>query len=169
MTETVQDNKFVELTYEVIEQQTGQVLSSVEFPLGYIHGHNEILAPAVHAELIGKSAGDVIEVPIDCNEIYGPRDETLVFSDEIENVPEEFRKVGTTIIMENDRGGTRSFLVIGMDDERLTVDGNNPLSGKNVVFKLTIQAIRDPTDEEVEAGGAIVPEPEIEGSTKQSI
>ena len=169
MTETVQNNKLVELTYEVREQQTGQVLSTVEFPLGYIHGHNEILAPAVHAELDGKSVGDVIEVPIDCNQLYGPRDESLVFSDRIENVPEEFRKIGTTIIMENDRGGTRSFVVIGMDDEMLTVDGNNPLSGKEVIFKLTIMTVRDATDEEIEAGGAIVPEPEIDGSLKKPI
>ena len=78
MSNTIQDNKFVELTYDVTDQKSGHVLSTVEFPLGYIHGHNEILAPTVHAQLEGKTTGDVIEVPIDCDQIYGPRDETLV-------------------------------------------------------------------------------------------
>ena len=123
MRNTIQDNKFVELTYEVTDQKTGHVLSTVEFPLGYIHGHNEILAPTVHAELVGKTTGDIIEVPIDCDQIFGPRDETLIFTDNVENVPEDYRKIGTSIIMENENGGTRSFIVTRIDDKTLTVDG----------------------------------------------
>ena len=156
MSETIQDGKFVELTYKVTDKKSGHVLTMVEFPLGYVHGHNEILAPSVHMELEGKSAGDVIEVPIDGNQIFGPRDESLVFTDHIENVPEEYRQVGTSILMENDKGQTRSFLVTRIDDETLTVDGNNPLCGREVVFTLEILTVRDATDEETKAGGAIV-------------
>ena len=90
----IADGKYVELTYKVIDQNSGGVLTQVEFPLGYVHGTNEILAPAVMAELKGKEAGEVIEVPIDCNQIYGPRDESLVITDRIQNVPEEYREVG---------------------------------------------------------------------------
>jgi FKBP-type peptidyl-prolyl cis-trans isomerase SlyD len=155
VSETIRDGKFVELTYKVTDGKTGHVLTRVEFPLGYVHGHNEILAPSVHAQLEGRSAGDVIEVPIDGSQIFGPRDESLVFSDDIENVPEEYRQVGTSILMENDRGQTRSFLVTHLDDEKLTVDGNNPLSGRQVVFVLEILAVRDATEEEARLGGAI--------------
>jgi len=151
----VRGGKFVELTYKVTDRRSGHVLTRVEFPLGYVHGHSEILAPSVHKELEGKSAGDVIEVAIDGNQIFGPRDESLVFSDDIENVPEEYRQVGTSILMENDKGQTRSFLVTHMDDERLTVDGNNPLCGREVVFTLEILTVRDATNEETRAGGAI--------------
>jgi len=154
VSEVIRDGKFVELTYKVTDKKLGHVLTSVEFPLGYVHGHNEILAPSVHMQLEGRSAGDVIEVEIDGNQIFGPRDESLVFSDHIDNVPEEYRQVGTSILMENDRGQTRSFLVTHMDDERLTVDGNNPLSGRVVVFTLQILTVRDATDEETRAGGA---------------
>jgi FKBP-type peptidyl-prolyl cis-trans isomerase SlyD len=153
--EVIRNGKFVELTYKVADRKTGHVLTRVEFPLGYVHGHNEILAPSVHRELEGRSAGDTIQVPIDGNQIFGPRDESLVFSDDIENVPEEYRQVGTSILMENDRGQTRSFLVTHMDDERLTVDGNNPLCGRQVVFTLEILTVRDATDAETKAGGAI--------------
>ncbi|MCB1549318.1 MAG: hypothetical protein KDJ41_16015 [Hyphomicrobiaceae bacterium] len=156
MSDTVRDGKFVELIYQVSDKKTGHVLTGVEFPLGYVHGHNEILAPFVHQQLEGKSAGDVIEVPIDGNQIYGPRDESLVFTDHIENVPEEYRKVGTSILMENDKGQTRSFLVTRMDDKSLTVDGNNPLCGREVLFTLEVLTVRDATDEETKAGGAIV-------------
>ena len=156
MSETIQDGKFVELTYKVTDKKSGHVLTMVEFPLGYVHGRNEILAPHVHKQLEGKSAGDVIEVPIDGNQIFGPRDESQVFTDLIENVPEEYRKVGTSILMENEKGQTRSFIVTRMDDKTLTVDGNNPLCGREVVFRLEVLTVRDATDQETRAGGAIV-------------
>ena len=164
MKETVQANKFVELTYKVIDEHTGSVLTSVEFPLGYVHGTNEVLAPQVMAELEGKSVGDIIEVPIDCNKIYGPRDESLVITDYIENVPVEYRQVGTAILMENDKGQTKSFLVTRVDEKTLTIDGNNPLCGREVIFKLEILTVRDATSEEIEAGGKIDPGPEVAGA-----
>ena len=169
MSETIRDGKFVELTYKVTDGRTGHVLTRVEFPLGYVHGHNEILAPSVHSQLEGKSAGDVIEVPIDGNQIFGPRDESLVFSDDIDNVPEEYRQVGTSILMENDKGQTRSFLVTGMDDETLTVDGNNPLSGREVVFTLEILTVRHATDKEKRAGGAIIAGADIDPSLMRPV
>ena len=155
MSETIHDGKYVELTYKVSDKKSGHVLTMVEFPLGYVHGHNEILAPFVHAELEGRSAGEIVEVPIDGNRIFGARDESLVFTDHIENVPEEYRKVGTSILMENDKGQARSFLVTRIDDKTLTIDGNNPLCGREVVFALEIVTVREPTDEEARAGGAI--------------
>ena len=166
MNDTIEDGKCVELTYEVTDKKTGRVLNKVEFPLGYIHGHNEVLAPAIHEELTGMSTGDVINVPIDCNQLYGPRDESLVFTDHIENVPEEYREVGTTIIMENDKGQSKSFIVTRMDDKTLTVDGNNPLCGREVIFTLEVLSVRDATEEEIEAGGAIDVEDNISGATK---
>ena len=169
MSEAIRDGKFVELTYQVTDRKSGHVLTRVEFPLGYVHGHNEILAPSVHRELEGRSAGDVIEVPIDGNQIFGARDESLVFTDHIENVPEEYRQVGTSILMENDNGQTRSFIVTWMDDEKLTVDGNNPLCGREVVFRLEILTVRDATDAEARAGGAIIAGADVDPSLMRAV
>lgn len=169
MSDVIQDNKFVELTYKVTDQESGQVLTAVEFPLGYVHGHNDVLGPHVLTQLEGKSVGDVIEVPIDCNQLYGPRDESLVFTDHIENVPEEYREIGTTIVMKNDKGETRDFIVTRMDDATLTVDGNNPLCGRHVVFTLEVLTVRDATEEEIEAGGADHAEGPVAGALKVPI
>ena len=169
MNETIQDGKFVELTYKVTDKKSRHVLTKVEFPLGYVHGHNEILAPSVHKELEGKSVGDVIEVPIDGNQIFGPRDESLVFVDHIENVPEEYRQVGGSILMENDKGQTRNFIVTWMDDERLAVDGNNPLCGREVVFTLQILTVRDATDEETRVGYGIIANADIDPSLMRPV
>ncbi|MEK9725206.1 MAG: hypothetical protein VW405_17220 [Rhodospirillaceae bacterium] len=153
MNESIQDGKYVELTYRVVDQKSDEVLVAVEYPISYVHGANDILTPAVTGQLTGRAAGDVIEVPIDCNQLFGPRDEGLVFTDAIENVPEEYREVGTSIVTENADGETRSFLVTRVDEKSLTVDGNHPLCGRHVVFKLEVLGVRDATEDEIEAGG----------------
>lgn len=169
MKEVIQDGKFVELTYRVTDGESGQVLTCVEFPMGYVHGHNEILAPSVHKELEGLHAGDIIEVPIDGARIFGPRDESLVFTDRLENVPEEYRRIGVSILMQGDSGQTRSFTVTGMDDRTLTVDGNNPLCGRQVIFTLEIRRVRDATDEETNSGGAIPGRANVDPSLMRAV
>jgi FKBP-type peptidyl-prolyl cis-trans isomerase SlyD len=163
MKETIQNNKMVELTYKVTDKKTGMVLSTIEFPLSYVHGAGQTLANQVTDELEGRAAGETIEVPIDGNAIYGARDENLVFTDHIENVPEEYREIGTKIIMENEKGDTKEFIVTRMDDKTLTVDGNNPLCGRDLIFTLEILSVRDATPEEIEAGTKIVEGPDIDG------
>ena len=165
----ITDNKYVEVTYKVLDQHTGAVLTQVEFPLGYVHGVNTILAPSVMAELEGRKAGDVIEVPIDCNQIYGPRDESLVITDRIQNVPEEYREVGTAILMENDRGETKTFLVTRVDAKSVTIDGNNPLCGREVIFRLEVLLVRDASEEEIEHGGKLDEGPDLEGANAVKI
>lgn len=161
MEDPVAEGKLVELTYKVIDAKSGSVLTEVEYPIGYVHGVNEVLAPPVTAEIEGKLPGDVIEVPIDCNTLFGPRDESLVITDRIENVPQEYRKVGTSILMEGEQGNTKTFLVTRVDDNSVTIDGNNPLCGREVIFKLQILTVRDATDEEIELGGPVAATPDI--------
>jgi FKBP-type peptidyl-prolyl cis-trans isomerase SlyD len=164
--ETIADGKYVELTYKVIDQKSGMVLTQVEFPLGYVHGTNEILAPSVMAELEGRKKGEVIEVPIDCNQIYGPRDESLVITERIQDVPEEYREVGTAILMENEKGQTKTFIVTRVEKRTVTIDGNNPLCGREVIFRLEILLVRDATEEEIEYGGKVEEGPDLEGVSR---
>ena len=161
----ITDGKYVELKYQVIDTKSESVLTEVEYPLGYVHGVNEVLAPAVMQELEGKATGDTIEVPIDCNQIYGPRDESLVIIENIHNVPEEYREVGTSILMENDKGQTKTFLVTRIAGDLITIDGNNPLCGREVIFKLNILTVRDATEEEIQAGGKVEEGPDLPGGT----
>jgi FKBP-type peptidyl-prolyl cis-trans isomerase SlyD len=161
MSDTIENEKFVELYYMVVDVKTGDVLVTVDYPLGYVHGVNDVLSEQVTKELAGKMVGDVIEVPIDTKQLYGDRDESLVFTDRIENVPEEYREIGMTITMENEKGEPKSFIVTRFNDETLTVDGNNPLCGRDVVFTLEVLSIREATDEEVDLGGAVGAKPDL--------
>jgi len=167
ITDVIADNKYVELMYKIIDQKSGSLLTEVEYPIGYVHGVTEALAPAVTAELEGKATGEIIEVPIDCNQLYGPRDESLVIIEPIQNVPEEYREVGTSILMENDNGQTKTFIVTRVDRKSVTIDGNNPLCGREVIFKLEIKQVRDASDEEIEFGGKVAEDtPDVAGTTQ---
>ncbi len=161
MSDTIQNEKFVELNYKVIDEKTGDVLVTVEYPLGYVHGVNDVLSDQVTKQLDGKKVGDIIEIPIDTKLLYGERDESLVYTDRIENVPQEYREVGMTITMENEKGEPRNFIVTRFDDKTLTVDGNNPLCGREVVFRLEVLTIREATDEEIDVGGAVDADPDL--------
>lgn len=163
MTETIQQNKYVELKYKVVDAKTGHVLTAVDFPLGYVHGVNDVLSSQVMAELVGKAVGETISVELDCNKLFGPRDESLVVTDYIENVPEEYRELGTTILMENEQGESKTFLVTRIDEKTLTIDGNHPLCGRQVMFELEILTVRDATDAEIAAGGKVETPPKLKG------
>ena len=165
----ISDHKYVELTYKVIDEHSGAVLTQVEFPLGYVHGVNEVLAPSVMAELEGSKAGDVIEVPIDCNDLYGPRDESLVITSPIKDVPEEYHEVGMSILMESDTGMTKTFIVTHLDRRTITIDGNNPLCGRKVIFRLEVLLVRDATEAEIEYGGKVEEGPDLGGVTQVPI
>jgi len=161
MSDIIEKEKFVELNYKVVDEKTGDVLVTVDYPIGYVHGINDVMNEQVSKELDGKKVGDVIEVPVDMKQVYGERDESLVFTDAIENVPEEYREIGMTITMENEKGEPKSFIVTRFDDKTFTVDGNNPFCGRDVFFMLEVLNIRDATDEEVDLGGAVDANPDL--------
>ena len=160
--ETVEIERFIELNYKVVDVKTGDVLVTVDYPIGYVHGVNDVMSEQVTSELAGKKVGDIIEVPVDTKQLYGERDESLVFTDRLENVPEEYREIGMTISMENADGKPKNFIVTRFDEETLTVDGNNPLCGRDVVFMLEVLSIREATDEEKDLGCAVGANPELD-------
>jgi len=161
MSDTIENERFVEINYKVIDKKTGDVLVTIDYPLGYVHGVNDVMSEQVSKELVGKKVGDIIEIPIDTKLLYGDRDESLVFTDSIENVPEEYREIGMTITMENEKGEPKSFIVTRFDDKTLTLDGNNPLCGRDVIFTIEVLAIREATDEEIDLGGAVGADPDL--------
>ena len=158
--DTIADGKYVELTYLVRDSQTGDVLTEILRPLNYVHGVNEILAPRITRELEGKAQGQRVDLLVDCNDLYGPRDESLVMTEKVAVVPSEYRQVGTRILMENTLGQMKSFLVTKIEGDKITFDGNNPLCGREVIYQVKVLLVRDATAEEMERGGKPGSDPE---------
>ena len=58
MSDTIQHEKFVELNYKVVDDKTGDVLITVEYPLGYVHGVSDVLSDEVTKELLSHAMTD---------------------------------------------------------------------------------------------------------------
>ncbi|MDB4847472.1 peptidylprolyl isomerase [Candidatus Pseudothioglobus singularis] len=155
MSNTITTNKFVELTYRIIDQTNGEVIEQVEEPLGYVQGDNTLLFNQVTKELEGKSVGDEVEILLKAEDAFGAKLEELIFTDEINNVPVEYRFIGAAVTMQNDKGGTKDFIVSNIEDGKLTIDGNHPLAGKDIIFYVEVLSVRDATADEIIEGGSI--------------
>lgn len=142
--------KLVSLTYSIVGLD-GAVLEQTDLPVTYIHGGQVELIGGMDVAISGKGAGDEVDLLLGPDEGFGPRDPSLTFTDDLENVPEEFRYVGAEVQMQNDRGEARTFHVTRIADGRLTIDGNHPLAGRPLRIHVHIQEVRDPTHAELSA------------------
>jgi|TARA_B110000444_G_scaffold27079_1_gene22370 FKBP-type peptidyl-prolyl cis-trans isomerase SlyD len=155
MSEIISINKFVELTYRIIDQSNGEVIEQVEEPLGYVQGDNSLLFNQVTKELEGKCVGDEVEILLKAEDAFGKKADELIFTDDIDNVPMEYRHIGANVTMQNDKGGTKDFVVSSIENGKLTIDGNHPLAGRDIIFFVEVLSIRDATADEIIEGGSI--------------
>ena len=155
MSEIISINKFVELTYRIIDQSNGEVIEQVEEPLGYVQGDNSLLFNQVTKELEGKCVGDEVEILLKAEDAFGKKADELIFTEDIDNVPMEYRHIGANVTMQNDKGGTKDFIVSSIENGKLTIDGNHPLAGRDIIFFVKVLSIRDATADEIIEGGSI--------------
>ena len=76
----------------------------------------------------------------------------MTYTDELENVPDEFRFIGAEVEMMNAQGDARKFTVTRIENGKLTVDGNHSMAGKAIPFRIKVTSIRDATTEEIANG-----------------
>lgn len=155
--ETVQKNKHVMFSYTIVDSDRGDVLEQVEIPMGYIHGGEQRMFDEVERAMEGSSIGDEVEVSLPPEKTFGAADPSLIFTDALENVPPQFHQLGAEVEFQNEQGEVKSFTVTNIENGTLTIDGNSPLVGKNLTFKVVIHDIRDATDKEIQTGRPSMP------------
>ena len=141
-TETISNGKYVSLTYTILDDQ-GNVVEQHDLPLGFVYGSDTELIGGMDKALKGKAAGYSVEVSIPPDEAFGQYDPTMTYTDDIENVPPEYRRLGAEVQLQNEGGEAKTFYVSSIEDGKLTVDGNHPLAGKNLTVKIKILEVRD--------------------------
>ena len=148
---TVTNNALVYITYSILDER-GMVVEQHDVPVGYVQGANSGILPAIEAAVAGRKVGDRVEIKLSPEEGYGLRDESLVFKDDIENVPPQFRRIGTEVMFENEAGETKVFYVTAIEDGKVTLDGNPSLAGQSVTCLVNVMDIREATPEEIRNG-----------------
>lgn len=147
----VAKDKVVSLSY-TLRARSGEIFEHTDLPISYLHGSGQDLFDKIERALEGLSVGDSVEVELSPAEGFGEHDPNLTFTDDIENVPPEFRQLGAGVEAENAEGEAIHFVVTSIEGGKLTIDANHPLAGQTVRFDVTIQAIRDATPDERRLG-----------------
>jgi FKBP-type peptidyl-prolyl cis-trans isomerase SlyD len=152
MSKKVQANQVVTLAY-VLRDDDGEIIdqSSDGSPLLYLHGAMNIV-PGLEEQLEGVAEGETIKATVPPEKGYGPR----VGSPQ--EVPRRlFPKdaqlaAGMQVLAHDDEGRQIPFFITGIGEETVTVDPNHPLAGETLHFEVTVESLRDATEEELEHG-----------------
>lgn len=146
----IKDNCVVAIHYTLTNDQ-GQVLDSSEGrdPLKFLQGaHNIIIG--LEKALEGKKVGDAFDVTVAPEEAYGIRHEQM-----IQQVPRSaFQgvddiEVGMSFQAQTEQGPV-PVKITAVADDVVTVDGNHELAGETLHFKVSIEEVREATQEEME-------------------
>ena len=137
----ISDNKLVSMTYAIYEGE--DLLENVDTPVSFIYGKETNLLPIVEKALQGKEKNSEVSIEVSSELGFGKIDEGLIFQDSLENVPQEYRKIGMQIDFANDKGVKRKFRVTKMDDKNITFDGNHLFAGKELLYKIKIIDVAD--------------------------
>ena len=114
MPDTISRNKLVTITYSITDEN-GEMLESNDIPTSYVHGLDKQIIEKIEKALEGHAAGDEVHVTLSPEEGFGQYQHELTFTDDIENVPEEFHHIGAEVEFRNDQNESRIFRVTRID------------------------------------------------------
>lgn len=156
----VEKGKVVTFTYQLkLNRQDGESIQRVEKsrPLSIVVGKGNILE-AFENKLLGLKAGDDFELLIESQNAYGPRNDRAVaeydkqaFMKENDLTDEDLQP-GNFLPMESNAGTPFNAEIAEVTADRIKLDFNHPLAGKDLYFKGRILKVRNATKKEIESG-----------------
>lgn len=148
------ENKVVTLEYKVYDAKTKELLEDTKElgPYFYIQGYGQFL-PKVEAALDGKSKGYKTSVEVEMEEAYGAYDEELV--EELTRKDfEEFDDIyeGMEFVVELEDGSELISIITEIDGDTVYTDSNHPFCGRDLLFEVEVQDVREATEKELADG-----------------
>jgi FKBP-type peptidyl-prolyl cis-trans isomerase SlyD len=147
----IETNQVVSIEYEV--QADGKVVDSNVGgqPLVFMFGKGQII-PGLEAGIKEMNSGDKGDVLVKAAEAYGEYNPEAT-----QEVPkEQFAGIdlqqGMTLYGQGEDGGTVQVVVKEIKDNSVVVDFNHPMAGKDLMFSVTINNVRDASADEIASG-----------------
>lgn len=107
-------------------------------PLSFIVGRREVI-PGFEQAVIGMYQGGKKTVTVAAEEAYGPHRPELVEEMQRSLLPADLHlEVGRQLEVEPQQGNKFLLLVCGISDETVTLDGNHPLAGRDLIFDIEL-------------------------------
>ncbi|MCU7943855.1 MAG: FKBP-type peptidyl-prolyl cis-trans isomerase [Candidatus Thiodiazotropha sp. (ex Cardiolucina cf. quadrata)] len=115
-------------------------------PLDFSLGDNT-MEQMLEFAILGLRAGDEQELLVQGDDVYGPRDSTLIhWLDKQEFSTAQPLNPGEIIAFTTPEGEELAGTVLQVGDEGVQVDFNHPLSGKQFSYKVTILDVQETPD-----------------------
>ena len=109
-------------------------------PLQFQVGSGQII-PGFESAILGKIVGDKVTTTIRPEDGYGLVREDLVVSVPLDKMPGTV-EVGQTLEASGDDGQVAHVVVTEITEETVTIDGNHPLAGKELIFDIEVVSIQ---------------------------
>ena len=136
----------------VLKNKFGKVLSST-FNNDVItqSGGDDSILVGLAEGLQNLVKGERRQIVLNAAEAYGFYDPAKVIECDREEVPRgKFLRKGDEVTMPHAKSGKLMNLrVVGIQGDHVTLDGNHPLAGQDLVFEIEATEARDCTDEEM--------------------
>lgn len=121
----VTKHKVVSITYRILDEQD-QLVEQSDIPIDYVHRMDNDMFAKVEQALEGESVGDTVNVVLPPEDGFGNPDPGMTFTDDLDNVPPEYRHVGARPMFQNEQGEVTEFVVSKIENGKVTIDGNHP-------------------------------------------
>ena len=110
-------------------------------PIEFILGQDTVI-PGFEDAVIGMEAGESKDVSIPPEEGFGEYSEDLVVNIEKTILPPEINpELGMQLEVSSEEETPRVFTIADIAEDSVTLDGNHPLAGKEIAFKITLLEI----------------------------
>lgn len=161
--ETVQPGKYVELGYDLytVAADGKQELvhqTNPEDPERIIFGVTPGVIEPLAAAIENKEAGAAFDVEVPAEKAFGPHnpEEVMSLDKDLFVVDGKFDaqniRPGAIVPMMTSDGYRINGVVVEVGDDKVKMDFNHPLAGKNLRFAGKVLAVRDATPEELHPG-----------------
>ncbi len=151
---TATSGKVVQIHYKLSDDDGTVLDQSSGTPMAYLHGHGNIV-PGLENALEGKSAGEQIQVVVEPGEGYGEFIEDAAESVHRNDFPKGMElQAGMPFRAQTSSGEVVVLWIESVKGARVTVTRNHPLAGKRLHFDVTIESVRDASEEEIAHGHA---------------
>lgn len=148
----IEEKKVAVIEYTV-KTADGQLIDTSEGtePLAFLCGFHNIV-PGLETALVGKGAGDQVQVVVNPDDAYGQYNDELIKEVPL-NAFQGVDKVEAGMQFHAESpNGPQLITVTKVENEQVTVDGNHPLAGVELHFDVTIKEVRDASEEEIAHG-----------------
>lgn len=145
----IEDKKMVKIHYTLKDKDNNQIDSSLGGePLEYLHGMGTLI-PGLETKLSGHEPGEKLHVEVEPALGYGEYNDSLVAEVPRSQFDADFEiQVGQSFQAETPTG-PMVVRVTKVGDDKITVDGNHELAGKQLFFDVEIIDVREPTEAEL--------------------